>query len=132
MIRYGVPRDTSICSKTDLNAVLRRAGCRPDSSDDVIFNPHLGTHLVRGDAVLLVIMDAAAFNFYDRCSTASALDQNPQAALAAIQTRAQFHIADGHALDFTRRVLVQDADKIRRARRDAVVSEECGLGGRSQ
>src|SRR6516165_12289983 len=114
MIRYGVPRDTSICSKTDLNAVLRRAGtgCRPDARDDVVFNPHLCSNLIPGDAILLVIMDTAVFNIYDGHSCAPALDQNRVAALAAIQSRAQFDIADGHAINFTRRVLIQNADEI--------------------
>src|SRR6516225_10977385 len=97
MICHAVPRDTSFRSKTDLNTVLRRAGCRPDARDDVVFNPSLGTHFVRGDAVFLVIVDTAFFDINDGHSAAPALDENPRAALAAIQIRAQQHVADSHA-----------------------------------
>src|SRR6516162_4223993 len=121
MIGYGVLRDTSSRSRTDLNAVLGRAGRRPDTRDDVVFNLHLCSTPVRGDAILLVIMDTAVCNIYDGHSAARALDENRQAALAAIQTRAQFHVADGHALNVAGRVFVQNADESGPACRRATI-----------
>src|SRR5215470_12437918 len=120
MIRYRILGDASSRSKTDLNAVLRRAGCRADTRDDVVFNLHLCSTTVRGDAILLVIMDTAVCNIYDGHS-APALNENRQAALAAIQNRTQFHVADGHALNVAGRVFIQNADESGPACRGATI-----------
>jgi hypothetical protein len=53
--------------------------------------------------------------------SSTSTNQDRVAALAAVQTGAQFDVAHGHPLYVTRSVLVEDADKRRRATGDTVV-----------
>ena len=115
MIRDGVARDAAFGAEADLDAVLCSAGGGPDACDYVVVDLHFRAGLIGGDAILLVVVDAAVFHSNQRPSTAAALHQNSGAALATVQICGELHVANGHAVHVAGCVGIVDADEVRRA-----------------
>ncbi len=120
MIRYRIRMDRPCRSEANLNAVLCRARRRSESRHHVSADRHLRVRFVRGDAVLLIVMNAAVCNGDHRTHAPAALHENSHPALAPIQGRTQLNIAHRYVVQLARRVLVKNPDQVRRTLADAI------------
>src|SRR5258708_3964034 len=92
-------------AESNLNAILRRAGCWAQSRDNVPANDGNRAFFIGSDTVLLEVVNGAMADFDCRGAAIAALHEDSRAALAAIQRCRKLEIADRHAVKLARSIL---------------------------
>lgn len=129
VIGHDVVENRPRSAKANLNAILRRTGGCADTCDNIPTNDSDGAYFVRGDAILLKVMDSAVVDFDFRDAAIATLHKDAGAALAAIEWRGELEITDSSAVEFSGSILERNADEVGRALRDAAIDAIHGQPG---
>ncbi len=117
----GIAIDGAGGAEANLNTVLRGAGGGAEAGNDVAADQNLRADFIGGDAVFLEIVDGGGIDSDAGNLTAAALHEDAGAGLTAVESAAEFEIADGGVTDDAGSVLVRDAEEIGTAGGDAGV-----------